>query len=83
MLAKLARVLAVVEELQELCGKSNGGLVALGYQEACHGANIPTEKEVENAVTQLRSSVEVWLSGKAVTPFVYDNACKFRPAGHG
>ena len=82
MLAKLGRVLLVVEELRELCGKSNGGSVAQGYKEVCRGAKIPTEKEVDSAVAMLRSSVEVWLSGKAVTPFVFDDACKFRNAIH-
>lgn len=77
MLAKLGRVLTVVEELKELCGGQ--GTTKEGdveYKEACRGVKLPSERDVNKAVANLRSSVEVWINGKAATPFVYDDACK-------
>lgn len=80
MLAKLGRVLTIVEELKELCsqGTTKGGDLSIEYEEACRGVKLPTDRHVNKAVANLRSSVEVWLNGKAVTPFVYDDACKLK-----
>lgn len=77
MLAKLGRILVVVDEIRELCGKTGDGSVAHGYKDVCRSAEIPTQKEADYALATLRSSVEVWLSGKAVTPFVFDDACMY------
>ena len=78
MLAKLGRVLTIVEELKELCGQgmTKEGDLSIDYEEVCRGAKLPTDRDVKKAVANLRGSVEIWLNGKAVTPFVYDDACK-------
>ena len=68
-LAKLARILAIAEETIELC-EGNDAL----YTDVCHGLSLPDTNELDDAVAELRSSVEVWLNGSAVTPFVYDSA---------
>lgn len=68
-LAKLARVLAIAEETMELCASSD----AL-YHDVCGTLSLPSSKDMDSAVAELRSSVEVWLNGSATTPFVYDSA---------
>lgn len=64
MLAKLGRILMIVDELQELCSSTR----------VCDSTSLPSKKQVEEAVDALRSSVEIWINGTAETPFVYDSA---------
>jgi len=76
ILAKVARVLLITEEIREICtGTSNR--IPKGeqhlYEEACMNASIPTSEENEIMLHMLRESVEIWLNGTAETPFVYDS----------
>lgn len=65
MLAKLARICMVAEEVRELCEET-----------AC--INPPSDEDMQAAVDELKRSVEIWINGNAGTPFVYDGACKFK-----
>lgn len=80
MLARMARVLLIAEELSFLCAPDNHD--RLGYSltrretndfaDACKQIQLPSNDETQEAISRLRSSVEVWINGTAVTPFVYD-----------
>lgn len=74
MLAKLARILLIAEELDDICdGKVLGANTEM-YRRACNNVTLPTLDQRQNALAHLRSSVEVWINGTAETPFVYDEA---------
>jgi len=78
MLAKLGRIVAVVDELRELCGQdAKKSHVSKEYRKVCDDVKLPNNGDFSKAVASLRSSVEIWLNGKAVTPFVFDNHCKY------
>lgn len=64
MLAKLARICMVAEEVRELCDELS-----------C--PKRPSDNDMEAAIEELKRSVEIWINGNAGTPFVYDGACKF------
>lgn len=72
MLAKLARIVLVAEEVSEICAGANDE-----YYQPCHEASVPSSSDINDAVSRLKASVEVWLNGKGETPFVYDSACKY------
>jgi hypothetical protein len=82
MLARLARIILITEELVELCAserRATRSLAATGqnrdaYLEACANVSMPTETEISTAIEHLRSAVEIWLNGNAQSPFVYDSA---------
>jgi hypothetical protein len=77
MLAKLGRILMVAEEVKELCDEAtNKG--SNGYEEVCEDVTLPSDDDITNAVDNLRSSVEIWINGTGVTPFVFDSKCKSR-----
>jgi len=82
MLAKLARVLTIAEELKELCGPDPEDN-RQQYKKVCSGIKLPSDRAVNKAVATLRSAVEVWINGKAVTPFVYDDKCKYSQDANG
>ena len=71
MLAKLARILLIAEEVKELCTETNPDSE---YVEACRDVTLPSQTDMDSALDRLRSSVEVWINGTAETPFVYDSA---------
>jgi len=88
-LAKLARILLIAEELDELCSSSGKRAQQRystndtredawkDYEEACRDSDVPSGSDISEAAKSLRESVEVWLNGKAETPFVFDSSCKF------
>mmetsp|Transcript_51911 Transcript_51911/g.57996 ORF Transcript_51911/g.57996 Transcript_51911/m.57996 type:complete len:1231 (-) Transcript_51911:85-3777(-) len=69
-LAKLARILLITEEVHDLCGEHGGR----NYLQFCKNSTLPTKNQVEGGIQELRESVEVWINGKAETPFVYDKS---------
>jgi endo-1,3(4)-beta-glucanase len=72
-LAKLARILTITEEMNELCGEK--GFIDQhmdGYLQFCKNATLPKREDVDEAIRHLREGVEVWINGTAETPFVYD-----------
>ncbi|KAL3910500.1 MAG: hypothetical protein SGILL_007666 [Bacillariaceae sp.] len=73
LLVKLARILTIAEEVNELCAVE--GFLDHhigGYQEFCYNATLPSKAQFDKALNQLREGVEVWINGTAETPFVYD-----------
>lgn len=66
-LAKLGRVLLITEELKEMCHYGSN-------ESICDEGMLPSDDDVNAAIASLRSSVQVWLDGTAITPFVYDSA---------
>lgn len=80
MLARLARVLMVADEVESLCTPSHQSkhlsTVALSaditgrYETECSHVSLP---KMDKALDALRRSTEVWINGLAETPFVYDN----------
>ena len=70
LLAKLARILLVAEEVEGLCGDKGGR----GYLEICRNTTLPNQTQIEGAVRHLREGVEVWINGTAETPLVYDTS---------
>ena len=81
MLARMARVLLVGEELINLCNpKAHGNLgytlssdEEKEYEKVCKSIELPSQGEMDAAISRLRSSTEVWINGTAETPFVYDS----------
>ena len=69
MLAKLARILTIGEELSEICSSDDA-------PDNCEGLDIPSPEssEFQLAVARLRSNVEVWINGTGEIPFVYDES---------
>ena len=75
MLAKLGRILLVLEELNELCGLNPKEVRAVDdYAATCKNITLPSAEEMSDAIGRLRSGVEIWINGSADTPFVYDSA---------
>lgn len=70
MLAKLARILVITEEVDHLCGP-NGGR---DYMQYCEQSSLPSKEKFGKAVRELREGVEIWINGTAATPFVYDTS---------
>ena len=70
ILAKLARIILIAEEVDSICGKRGDR----GYVEICDNTTLPDLEEMETAIRQLRDGVEVWINGKAETPLVYDTS---------
>lgn len=81
MLARMARVLLIAEELTTLCTPNSHGHLGYSltsqeekdYAAACKKIQLPDQDEMNAAVSRLRSSVEVWINGTAEIPFVYDS----------
>jgi hypothetical protein len=73
MLAKLARILLVWEEVDEICNPTTP-FASQAYITTCRGIQLPKRDAFEQALSALKSSVEIWFNGTAVTPFVYDPA---------
>lgn len=67
-LAKLARILLIAEEVNELCGEHGGR----DFISVCSNSTLPSKSQMEESIQELREGVQVWISGKAETPFVYD-----------
>mmetsp|Transcript_7930 Transcript_7930/g.23402 ORF Transcript_7930/g.23402 Transcript_7930/m.23402 type:complete len:1211 (+) Transcript_7930:263-3895(+) len=70
ILAKLARILLIAEEVLSLCG----GHVSGNYLQFCKNSTLPTEKQMNAGIQELREGVEVWINGTAETPLVYDTS---------
>ncbi len=71
ILAKLARILTIYSEVKDICHHSD--MYDSEYKEHCELAMLPSTKQFEDALDHLRNSTEVWINGKAETPFVYDS----------
>ena len=67
ILAKVARILVIAEEVQELCASPS-----FPYVDACQNSSVPTIAETAKTLEMLRAGVEIWLNGTAEAPFVYD-----------
>jgi hypothetical protein len=52
---------------------NNRSAVVEEYREACRDVDFPSDESIRDAITTLRESVQVWIDGTAVTPFVYDS----------
>ena len=85
MLARLARILVVADEIDEICsshkaGKSNSPSTSTSSQPvssfatACGQVTLPSAQSRSKALDRLRRGVQVWIDGTAETPFVYDSA---------
>jgi hypothetical protein len=74
MLSKLARILLIAEELDEICEGGNAITDTPEYQVACENVTLPSDDQMKAGIDRLRRSVEVWINGTAETPFVYDEA---------
>mmetsp|Transcript_5158 Transcript_5158/g.9805 ORF Transcript_5158/g.9805 Transcript_5158/m.9805 type:complete len:1224 (+) Transcript_5158:251-3922(+) len=71
MLAKLARILLVFEEVTNVC--ANATEFGQDYVKHCSEISMPTKEKFNAALDHLRNSTEVWINGKAETPFVFDS----------
>jgi hypothetical protein len=70
ILAKLARIVLIAEEVETLCGEKVGA----DYLEFCQTSTRPNGEQIEGAIRHLREGVEVWINGTAETPLVYDTS---------
>jgi endoglucanase Acf2 len=68
-MAKLARILVIAEEVQEICSSPGNE-----YGDACQNSNLPSDEEMNSAVAHLRQVLDVWFSTSAEAPFIYDPA---------
>jgi hypothetical protein len=68
MLAKLARIIMITKELMDICSPINGEAPS-----TCDEIELPSENVMNDAISRLKKSTEVWINGSAVTPFVYDS----------
>jgi len=80
-LAKLGRIIIIASELRGLAATPNTDSFDLDDSserellkivQECKKANLPSDKEIADAVARLRSGVEVWLNGTAPAKFTYD-----------
>ena len=71
ILAKLSRILLVTHEVKEICANPRNH--GRKYIHACRNIKLPTSQEFDKALDDLRGSTEIWINGKAETPFVYDD----------
>jgi len=69
MLAKLGRILVVADEINEICHDNSQ---SAEYADYCQNSTLPSTDQMTSAIDRLRSRVEVWINGKAESPFVYD-----------
>ena len=79
LLARVARVLLIHEELQDLCsGKGIGYALnneqKLAYMNACRDLELPSEEQIAQTMDMFQSSVEVWINGTSEAQFAYDSA---------
>lgn len=82
MLAKAGRILMIADELTELCTAPRKASypeaidhdTQHAYVAACQGVVLPTRREFNDMLSSLRDAVEIWINGKAETPFVYDSS---------
>lgn len=82
ILGKLARIILIADEVMELCanvrqsdlGQDVDGYSRAEYVEACNNSYLPTDDDVNEALLQLQRGIEIWISGEAQAPFVYDAA---------
>jgi len=72
MLAKLARILLVADELNAICRPDRHVRVDDEYVEPCKNTTLPSHAAFQTAVDRLQRSTQVWIDGSAETPFVYD-----------
>ena len=70
MLAKLARILLIAEQVIDVCQNPPDQ----AYATACGAVTLPSPHEMQDGKDRLRRAVEIWLNGNAMTPFVYDAA---------
>jgi len=84
-LAKLARILVILDELKTLQQADSVDDVKLLYNDVDESAikdsilaskkvDLPSDDEFEAALDRLRQGVEIWVNGTAETVFVYDLA---------
>jgi hypothetical protein len=65
MLGKLARIILIQEELEQLCQTPD-------YSIVCEAITLPSSAQFNAAIARLKSNVEVWFNGHAETEFIYD-----------
>jgi len=70
ILAKLARILLITQELTDLC--SMAGKPGFDGPQECNHVTLPSQTEFDNTLDHLRSATEIWINGTAESPFVYD-----------
>jgi hypothetical protein len=70
MLARLARILLILEEVQDICAETQDSQT----DERCSDTTIPGSAETEAALASLRKALDMWLGKDAEAPFVYDTA---------
>jgi len=70
LLAKLARIILVADEVESICGDEGGR----DYVDVCQNATLPSHKQKDDAIQRLREGVEIWINGEAETPLVYDTS---------
>jgi len=68
-MAKLARILVIAEEVQEICASPDNE-----YLSACQNSDLPAGAQMNAAVSHLRQVLDVWFSDTAEAPFIYDAA---------
>eukprot|EP00957_Ditylum_brightwellii_P010631 805056-Ditylum_brightwellii.AAC.1 len=77
MLAKLGRVIMIADELRELASATkdkNAHLKEVIHEVEIKSDFLPTDEEFHSAISQLLSSVEIWINGTAEAKFVYDSS---------
>lgn len=87
MIAKSARILLIADEVTSLCTSASNKSIRPEYVDACNGVTLPSLQSQLDALENLKRSVEIWINGSAVTPFVYDEAwggmvscgCEYQP----
>ena len=80
MLAKLGRIIIIASELRGLAATPDDSWDLDGTNERellkivqeCKKAKLPSDEDIEAAVSRLRSGVEIWLNGNAPAKFTYD-----------
>eukprot|EP00534_Pseudo-nitzschia_fraudulenta_P008314 CAMPEP_0201142448 /NCGR_PEP_ID=MMETSP0851-20130426/4120_1 /ASSEMBLY_ACC=CAM_ASM_000631 /TAXON_ID=183588 /ORGANISM="Pseudo-nitzschia fraudulenta, Strain WWA7" /LENGTH=1007 /DNA_ID=CAMNT_0047416093 /DNA_START=86 /DNA_END=3106 /DNA_ORIENTATION=- len=87
-LARLARILVIASELDSLASAKSAESIADQYFgseaidsgvleeaiEAASGVDLPSRVEFDDALKQLRKSVQVWLKSDAEAPYLYDKS---------
>ena len=68
-ITKLARILINAQEVQTICASPNNE-----YGDACQRSSIPTNAEMDGALSHLRGVLDVWFGNNAEAPFVYDHS---------
>eukprot|EP00529_Nitzschia_sp_RCC80_P006369 CAMPEP_0113451066 /NCGR_PEP_ID=MMETSP0014_2-20120614/6150_1 /TAXON_ID=2857 /ORGANISM="Nitzschia sp." /LENGTH=1504 /DNA_ID=CAMNT_0000342417 /DNA_START=487 /DNA_END=5002 /DNA_ORIENTATION=- /assembly_acc=CAM_ASM_000159 len=70
-IARLARILLINEELQEICDDTDVN-VNQEYADVCTQIVLPSEEQSRSALDQLRRVMTVWIDDNQQAPFVYD-----------